>query len=252
MINESEPTDWKDLQVQVARILSECGMATEIEKDIQTARETVNVDVWAQDTEHEPSVTYLCECKHWAAAVPKAVIHSFRTVVTDYGANFGLIISSSGFQSGATPAASYTNVRLLNWREFESIFERRWITRHLMPTLERETSALVEYIEPINSRIFRKADRLSEDRRERFKELREQHQRFGNLALALYLPISTIRDKQIPLPLVSPSEDVEDRYDRPLPEDVARATSYRVLLDAMCRAAREATAEFDAVFGERA
>jgi hypothetical protein len=39
MINESEPTDWKDLQVQVARILSECGMATEIEKDIRTARD---------------------------------------------------------------------------------------------------------------------------------------------------------------------------------------------------------------------
>jgi hypothetical protein len=34
--------------------------------------------------------------------VPQTVVHSFRTVVIDSGANHGLIISSGGFQPALT------------------------------------------------------------------------------------------------------------------------------------------------------
>jgi hypothetical protein len=37
--------------------------------------------------------TTLCECKYWRSAVPQAVIHGFRTVVGDIGANKGYAIA---------------------------------------------------------------------------------------------------------------------------------------------------------------
>src|SRR4051794_8094778 len=93
-----EPTDWRDLQEQVARILAECGMDTAVEKPLELVRGTKNIDVYAEDNDENPSVTYVCECKHWQGSVPKEVVHSVRTVVSDCGANWGFVISKTGFQ----------------------------------------------------------------------------------------------------------------------------------------------------------
>lgn len=40
-IYESEPTDWRDLQLKVSEILSTIGFDCTIEKDIETVRGTV-------------------------------------------------------------------------------------------------------------------------------------------------------------------------------------------------------------------
>ncbi len=119
VINTSAPADWHDLQVQVNKILNECGLTSEIDKKITTVRGPVKVDVYAEDSFNRPPTTYLCECKHWKSSIPKTVVHAFRTVVTDFGANWGFIISSVGFQSGAQTAASKSNVKLLTWIEFQ-------------------------------------------------------------------------------------------------------------------------------------
>ena len=42
-------SDWKDLQRQVKIILQECGLNSETDKKIRTARGTVNIDVYAED-----------------------------------------------------------------------------------------------------------------------------------------------------------------------------------------------------------
>jgi len=59
------PETWKDLQNEVAQILSECGFCAEVDKSIKTARETVDVDVYAKDHSRIPEIEYLIECKHW-------------------------------------------------------------------------------------------------------------------------------------------------------------------------------------------
>jgi hypothetical protein len=43
----------------------------------------------------------------------------------------------------------------------EDLFEERWITNYMRPVLEQQVSPLVEYTEPINRRISRKAEALS-------------------------------------------------------------------------------------------
>jgi len=126
VIYSTEPIDWHDLQQKVANILSVCGCESDVEYTIETVRGKVDVDVYAIDQTTSPKLTYLCECKYWSSSVPKAVVHSFRTVVSDYGAHVGFLISRNGFQSGAYEAAQNSNIRLLNWFEFQNIFLERW------------------------------------------------------------------------------------------------------------------------------
>lgn len=143
MIESKPPSDWWGLQETVAQILEESGLSVEIEKKIRTARGTVKIDVLAVDCSQIPPITYLCECKHWKSPVPKTVVHSFRTVVSDYGANCGLVISSAGFQTGAQSAAQNSNILLLDWQGFQQLFEERWYRHYLVPKLDKEAEPLI-------------------------------------------------------------------------------------------------------------
>ena len=126
LIEGDAPTRWQELESKVAQILGECGYEVEVQKNVQLARGDVNIDVWADD-HGSPSNIIAVECKHWSTAVTKNVVHAFRTVVGDSGANTGLIVSSAGFQDGAVEAAAYSNVRLVDWDEFQEMFVARWL-----------------------------------------------------------------------------------------------------------------------------
>jgi len=245
------PNDWRDLQNQVGLILQECGLNCEIEKEIQTVRGAVNIDVYAEDTTNQPTTIYLCECKYWQSAIPKTVIHAFRTVVSDFGANWGFIISSAGFQSGAFDAAANSNVRLLTWSEFQDLFENRWIEQYMMPHLQHVVEPLVDYTEPINSRVFRKADELDEQRQNRFSYLRGQYADLAFLALHHYLPIPLNMRSYPDLPLRK-TTGTEKSNRTNLPDEVLDAECLRDFVDAICKHANEGLASFDEVFGCRA
>lgn len=249
MINPRLPNNWRDLQDQVAQILQECGFETEVEKRINTVRGTVDIDVFAEDLSQKPSVIYLCECKHWQSTVPKSVVHAFRTVVSDFGANWGFIISSAGFQSGAYNAAEHSNVRLLTWEEFQELFVDRWFERYMAPRLVEEADPLVEYTEPINSRIFRKADALSAEAQEQFKALREEYWQLASLALPMYAPGIHGQRPQLPL-CKTPTERL--LVGDSIPADVLEATTLREFLELYLRHVQKGIAAFDEVFGERA
>jgi restriction system protein len=121
------PAKWNDLQSTVARILREMGFTTVSPKKLKLARGSVEVDVFSVDTTTEFNIVYICEAKYWNKNVPKTVVHAFRSVVSDYGANVGLIISKKGFQRGAKEAAEYSNIRLQTFEEFEKMFVDRWL-----------------------------------------------------------------------------------------------------------------------------
>ena len=252
MINRTAPKDWHDLQSQVGLILQECGFECEREKEIQTVRGVVNVDVYAEDLSTQPTTTYLCECKHWQSAVPKTVVHAFRTVVTDYGANWGFIISSAGFQAGAFEAAASTNVRLLAWAEFQELFVDRWIRHYMVRRLQEEVDPLVEYTEPINSRIFRKADKLSEPLQRRFIQLREKYAGLAFLALHHYITVPMLEGQHPELPLRKAIKNQKVLGTTNLPDWLLDATCLRDFVDVICKHAREGIAAFDEVFGGRA
>src|SRR6266851_2396647 len=119
MIFDREPEDWRELEAFVQQMFAEMGCTAEVRRTIETVRGEVNIDVYVEDPTGTPAHIYLCECKHWTKAVPKTVVHAFRTVVADFGANRGFLISNAGFQSGAYEAAQKSNVELVTWDELQ-------------------------------------------------------------------------------------------------------------------------------------
>lgn len=246
--------------MRVAAILTECGVDAAVEKRIELARGFVDIDVWAHDPSSTPPQTYVIECKRWSKAVPKAVVHAFRCVVADSGANWGAIVSSDGFQRGAYEAARYSNVRLLTWHEFQSLFANAWFARCFCREIHEKCDALIEYAEPINSRIFRKAELLSKPQHDEFKRLRDVHfelasfcmlisgTALGSFQAGLIGGLSGMPRLPLRATLQNPGSEVTST----LPDRVLDATSYRGLLTAVLEHAEIAIQSFDHVFGERA
>jgi hypothetical protein len=111
----------------VAQVFSECGSEASSGVTVDLPRGRVELDVFVRDRSTTPHSNYICECKYWARPVSQSAVHSFRTVVTELGANRGLLISRNGFQAGARKAAQFTNIDLLTWSEFEDLMFDRWI-----------------------------------------------------------------------------------------------------------------------------
>lgn len=176
MITRKDPESWQDLQSAVARILGECGFATEVEKTVKTVRGEVEIDVQAREDVRGRKYHILCECKNWKNRVPQAVIHGFRTVVSDLGANIGYIISKAGFQSGSMAAAELTNLKLVTWAEFQAAFEETWLEVFFSPEIPKRLSPLLTYSEPFLPPAF---DRLTEEEQAKFLEVKKRHDPLG-------------------------------------------------------------------------
>ncbi|MEW6532783.1 MAG: restriction endonuclease [Thermodesulfobacteriota bacterium] len=249
---ENNPAVWKDLQDMAGRILSECGYDTETDKTIETARGPVNVDVYVSDTKGRPEITFLVECKHWASAVPKTIVHAFRTVVSDFGANVGYIISSQGFQTGALTAARNSPLRLVTWEDFQSDFYDQWIENYFIPKIAEAAGPLEEYTEPINSRIIKKANNLSKERQCEFKLLRNKYLGLASVVLPYSVTIPVFDRPPLELPLRKKEGSFNQTAEFWIPDDLLDASTLRGFLDAFCRNASLAISEFDRIFGERA
>jgi restriction system protein len=256
LIEAGPPTSWRKLEERVAEILDECGYDVEIQKNATLARGNVNIDVWADDHSSPPNIIAV-ECKYWATPADKNVVHAFRTVVGDSGANTGLIVSSAGFQKGAVEAAAYSNVRLLDWVQFQEMFVTRWFTEYMCPRVTEEADALKEYTEPINSRIVRKASRLPKDRVEQLNALETKYLLLAVTTMA-FNPVLLDRrpdgETRLPtLPLrLSTVHPRGSQLVGQVPDELLDAPALRPLMTALVEHSRRATAEFDEVFGERA
>jgi restriction system protein len=244
MITNAVPTTWQDLQRETARILRECEFSVEVEKRVATARGEVEVDVYAQETVDGRHYQLLCECKHWKVRVPKSAIHSFRTVVGDFGANVGYLISLSGFQSGAFAAAKLTNIKLLTWEEFQDAFEETWYERYFSPGLSERLDPLLTYTEPLLPGWF---VLLPEEEQAAFLALKARHDALGFVIMALTPHVRVF--SKLPryrLPLidhVEPSEDVRKR----IPNELLHVTGYREFFDLAVRHGDQAIEEFRAI-----
>lgn len=253
VINSSLPKDWRDLQIQVEKIMKESGFIADSEKDIKTVRGKVNIDVYAEDISQKPKTIYLCECKYWQKAIPKSVVHSFRTVVNDFGANWGLIISSHGFQSGTFAAAANSNIRLLTWTEFQKLFLERWFENYMQKRLHEENESLVDYTEPMNTRVFEKLGKLDKKSKQRFIKLSEKYADLAFFTLNLYSPWSLLLKRGLPsLPLRKSIMSKKVSHTKNLPDILLDAVYFRDLLEIIINEVRKALAELDDVFGERA
>jgi hypothetical protein len=243
MITSRVPADWRALQADVAQVLRECGFIAEIEKKIETVRGSVTVDVYAEETVRGRPNLILCECKLWRSRVPQAVVHGFRNVVTDSGANIGYIVSTAGFQAGAFAAADRSNVRLVTWEGFQAEFEQSWIDHFFLPEITERLDALFSHTEPLIPRVF---DDLSDEDQAAYLQLRDRYEAFGWLMTMFTTRAVEWRPMpQLPIRHRAP-EQMVPQLDH-MPAEVVDAATYREFLEAALRHGQAAIAAFRAV-----
>lgn len=228
MIEEQPGKDWKGLQSRVSKILEECGLVSETEKTIALARGKTEVDVYAIDPSTAPESVYLCECKRWASHVPQGEVQTFRTVVGDSGAHFGLFISSAGFQAGAHDVVRHTNIRLLDWMEFQQLFLERWCTSFWIPTVRSSADAIAGHTEmPGNDALIRFANGKPITSAEAVGFI--VHDMWGH-------PFNNMANSLLGRPAAPVSKalwECRNKYSDYLPTEIANAQYLRELMDAI-------------------
>jgi len=201
MITSLISKNWRQLQSQVAEILEQCGFDVEIEKKIQTARGSVEIDVYAAEEIMGRKNIILCECKLWKQKIPQTVVHSFRTVLSDFGANKGYIISSKGYQKGAFEASKYSNADLVTWEEFQDIFEPLWYRNYFQKRITQELDPLYSYTEPLFSAKW--LGKLTKGELNEFLYLKEKHYLFGAIMMTFTTHRSFLTGEQIKIPIIN-------------------------------------------------
>lgn len=105
-------TNWIEYQEETAAFFRSLALDAQTNVSVQGVRTRHDVDVLVKSHHAGFDVTWIIECKHWKSRVSKLHVLALREIVTDVGADRGILLSEAGFQSGAIEAATLTNVRV--------------------------------------------------------------------------------------------------------------------------------------------
>ena len=231
MITSKIPFNWKNLEVEVANILSQCGFNVEINKKIVTVRGGVVVDVYAEEIVLGRKYIIICECKYWKKKVPQTIVHSFRTICSDIGVHKGYIISIAGFQSGAYSSIPNTNIELVDWRGFQDLFISTWFNNYFMTQVTNNFDPIFSLTEPLfpSWAVYLEGVDI-----EKYKALRTKYLEFGILFMLFTTYHRILTDKNdIPrLPLKDQKRSGIWNIDfKKIPSNLLRAKGYMELLE---------------------
>lgn len=104
--------NWKEYQEEAAEFFRGLGLKANTDVTIQGVRTKHDIDVLVEIDVAGFSVRWLVECKHWSTPVNKLHVMGLREIVSDLGADRGIILCEVGFQSGSIEAANLTNVKV--------------------------------------------------------------------------------------------------------------------------------------------
>ncbi len=124
-------TNWKDYQDETASFFRSIGLNASTDVTVKGVRTSHDVDVLVKSVHAGFEIIWIVECKHWKTSVSKLHVLALREIVSDVGADRGILIAEEGFQSGAIEAAILTNVRLTSLAELRvsaanDIYEARF------------------------------------------------------------------------------------------------------------------------------
>lgn len=105
-------SNWNEYQEEAAAFFRSIGLDAETNVTMEGVRTRHAVDVVVRSHHVGFDVTWLVECKFWDTPVSKLHVLGLRTIVLELGADRGIVLSESGFQSGAHEAATLTNVHV--------------------------------------------------------------------------------------------------------------------------------------------
>lgn len=238
-----DPLDWRDLQLKVGKIFSDMGFETGIEQNIETVRGLVNVDVLAVRKTKSIAEINIVECKLWSKKVSKQVVHAFRTVITDYGANVGYIVSKRGFQKGAYGAAEKSNVHLLTFEEFQEEFSSRWLNA-VIDKVETIAYPLRRYTSPGETYFDKAIELLSNEDKVKHRSL-----------IGRYFSIARITNRTLyKEPNGQLNLDNIEHFTEKFKLEFPKPTSINCLMDYftnLTQIANRGVEEFDILFGQQ-
>lgn len=224
LITENVPEDWEQLEEIVTKILIECGMSAHRGITLQLPRGSVDVDVYAEETIEGIIHRTIYECKHWRTNVPKSVVHSFRTIMGETGANRGYIISTSGFQMGAIEAAVATNVELVTFEEFQRTYFAKWIGKQIW-AVEEELDGFHTYYEPLGPPGY---SHLSTDQERAAYDAVWDRYLFTGLMIQPFSPyLRMMGSRPYPYPTLPFDCSELDERKIPIPDDIRATRGYR-------------------------
>ena len=108
---------WKNYQEEAASFMRSLGLDASTDVTVNGVRTTHDIDVLVRSHHVGFDITWLVECKHWKTPISKLHVLALREIVADVGADRGIILSESGFQSGAIEAANLTNIQVTSLAE---------------------------------------------------------------------------------------------------------------------------------------
>ncbi|MFZ3441210.1 restriction endonuclease [Vibrio harveyi] len=109
--------NWKDYQEEAAEFFRSMGLEAKTDQRINGVRTHHDIDVLVTSHHAGFDITWVVECKHWQKPVSKLHVLGLREIVSDVGADRGILLSESGYQSGAIEAANLTNVQVTSLAE---------------------------------------------------------------------------------------------------------------------------------------
>lgn len=108
---------WKKYQEDAASYFRSLGLDASTDVTVRGVRTSHDIDVLVKSHHTGFDIMWIVECKHWKIPVSKLHVLALREIVSDVGADRGILLSEVGFQSGAREAANLTNVQVTSINE---------------------------------------------------------------------------------------------------------------------------------------
>ncbi|MFH8566857.1 restriction endonuclease [Streptomyces sp. NPDC017993] len=142
---------WHDYQEEVAEFLRSMGFTAAVDVTLEGARGSHDLDVVGTYEKTGICFTWIVECKQQERRVEKSKVLTFIGIVQDVGADRGLFVADSGFQSGAIQSAGKTNVTLTTLPGLREKGQAE-LTKRLLIKADLEAANLLERLHAIGTR----------------------------------------------------------------------------------------------------
>ena len=147
--------DWLVYQEEVAELFRTLGLSVTMNQRVCGVRTAHDVDVVVRGKQAGIEQLWLIECKKWNRSISKDTVLTLRTIVNETGADRGIMMAESGYQSGAVEAARLTNITLTSIADLKVTLSEELGMTMLRSMLERVDSCRDRYWE------ISKADRIA-------------------------------------------------------------------------------------------
>lgn len=126
---------WQEYQIQTADLFKSIGCKVDVEAKIKGVRGEHEVDVYVTFEQHSIKCVWIVECKYWNTNIPKEKVLALQSIVSDIGADRGIIVSKTGFQSGAIRSAENSNITLTSLEDLKVDLSQD-LTKQMLNSLE--------------------------------------------------------------------------------------------------------------------